>query len=254
MYRDNSALDEWREQDEDSPLATIGLLIMSLTAGAIIVNAIFFQGSSAQRHANLANSAMQSPVPPIGVTNAIGPGGKTVNVEQPALFVIPRHQGIRFGGQVPQTVETNSPHSAADLRLLMDIQSALKNAGVYTGNIDGLNGPQTIAAIQIFQASAGLQPNGKPDLDLLARIEMSTPVVVATPPIQNKQLNPFELQVQSVQKALNRLKMGPLDEDGKLGPVSRATLARFQNEVGLAPTGVVDDAVLRELAFRGVLD
>lgn len=43
----------------------------------------------------------------------------------------------------------------------VEIQTALKNAGFYTGNIDGKIGPQTKKAIAEFQKAKGLQADGK---------------------------------------------------------------------------------------------
>ncbi|MCK9615109.1 MAG: peptidoglycan-binding protein [Candidatus Omnitrophica bacterium] len=42
-----------------------------------------------------------------------------------------------------------------------DIQKALKNAGLYTGNIDGKIGPKTKKAIEAFQSQNGLTVDGK---------------------------------------------------------------------------------------------
>jgi len=42
-----------------------------------------------------------------------------------------------------------------------DIQTALKNAGFYTGGIDGKIGPMTKKAIEDFQKAKGLQVDGK---------------------------------------------------------------------------------------------
>ncbi len=42
-----------------------------------------------------------------------------------------------------------------------DIQTALKNAGYYSGNIDGKVGPKTKAAIEEFQKANGLTADGK---------------------------------------------------------------------------------------------
>ncbi len=43
----------------------------------------------------------------------------------------------------------------------IEIQTALKNAGFYTGNIDGKIGPKTKAAIEEFQKANGLKPDGR---------------------------------------------------------------------------------------------
>jgi len=42
-----------------------------------------------------------------------------------------------------------------------EIQTALKNAGFYIGNIDGKNGPMTKRAIEEFQKAKGLNVDGK---------------------------------------------------------------------------------------------
>ncbi len=42
-----------------------------------------------------------------------------------------------------------------------DVQTALKNAGFYTGPIDGKIGPKTKGAIQEFQKAKGLKVDGK---------------------------------------------------------------------------------------------
>jgi len=43
----------------------------------------------------------------------------------------------------------------------IEIQTALKNAGFYTGNVDGKVGPKTKAAVEEFQKANGLTADGK---------------------------------------------------------------------------------------------
>ena len=43
----------------------------------------------------------------------------------------------------------------------IEIQTALKNAGFYTGNIDGKIGPKSKKAIEDFQKANGLKADGK---------------------------------------------------------------------------------------------
>ena len=45
--------------------------------------------------------------------------------------------------------------------LVRDVQRALKAAGVHPGKIDGLYGPQTVAAVNAFQLMQGLVPDGE---------------------------------------------------------------------------------------------
>ena len=61
----------------------------------------------------------------------------------------------------PQT-KSEAASSAAALRpTTEDIQAALKNAGFYTGNIDGKIGPMSKKAIEAFQKANGLTADGK---------------------------------------------------------------------------------------------
>ncbi|MDR1314069.1 MAG: peptidoglycan-binding protein [Deltaproteobacteria bacterium] len=42
------------------------------------------------------------------------------------------------------------------------------------------------------------------------------------------------------QKILDFLRFGPLEHDGRIGPLTRASLRSFQDEVGIEPDGVLD--------------
>lgn len=53
------------------------------------------------------------------------------------------------------------PARQAEIDRAKDIQRALKNAGFYTGSIDGKIGPRTKTAIQEFQRAKGLKIDGK---------------------------------------------------------------------------------------------
>ncbi|MFA5275286.1 MAG: peptidoglycan-binding domain-containing protein [Candidatus Omnitrophota bacterium] len=44
---------------------------------------------------------------------------------------------------------------------LIDIQTALMNAGFYTGNVDGKTGPKTKKAIEAFQKANNLKADGR---------------------------------------------------------------------------------------------
>ena len=53
-------------------------------------------------------------------------------------------------------------------------QQALSNLGIYTGAVDGLNGPRTEAAISDFQSQMGLEANGKLDVATMKAIKELT--------------------------------------------------------------------------------
>ena len=56
------------------------------------------------------------------------------------------------------TVATETTYAAtADIK---QVQTKLKKWGYYTGSVDGINGPQTIAAVKKFQKKYGLTQDG----------------------------------------------------------------------------------------------
>lgn len=59
-----------------------------------------------------------------------------------------------------QQEEMVSTKSTIDAMTDSDIQIALKNAGFYTGTIDGMIGPNTTNSIKEFQKANGLTPDG----------------------------------------------------------------------------------------------
>ncbi|MCX5706848.1 MAG: peptidoglycan-binding domain-containing protein [Candidatus Omnitrophica bacterium] len=71
----------------------------------------------------------------------------------------------------PETVTVVAPGTPAKLEPLavssstkptaIDIQAALKNAGFYTGKVDGKIGPMTKKAISEFQKANNLEADGK---------------------------------------------------------------------------------------------
>ena len=59
--------------------------------------------------------------------------------------------------------------------MVVRVQAALMRRGYYKGDIDGLLGPLTRAALQGFQISEGLTQTGRMDLETLSRLGISIP-------------------------------------------------------------------------------
>lgn len=126
---------------------------------------------------------------------AVGCKGKVENVEDmPAeTTVMTTTQGENIAAIEPaQTVamtETIPPTAAPALvtkpvqtvqelaSRSKDIQTALKNAGFYTGAIDGKIGPKSKQAIMAFQKEKGLQVDGKVGPKTWAELEKYLTVV-----------------------------------------------------------------------------
>jgi peptidoglycan hydrolase-like protein with peptidoglycan-binding domain len=62
---------------------------------------------------------------------------------------------------VPPSFETGKTGATDSLEHNKEIQTALKAAGFYTGNIDGKIGPKTKKAVIEFQKARGLKADGK---------------------------------------------------------------------------------------------
>ena len=61
-----------------------------------------------------------------------------------------------------ETIETVAKISSVEAAVAntRDVQTKLKRWGYYTGNVDGINGPKTIAAVKKFQKKYGLTQDG----------------------------------------------------------------------------------------------
>ena len=70
-----------------------------------------------------------------------------------------------------QQTTTTSTSTTETLSHNQQIQTALKNAGFYTGSVDGKIGPASRKAIQEFQQSNGLKVDGKVGPKTLAALE-----------------------------------------------------------------------------------
>lgn len=74
--------------------------------------------------------------------------------------------------------------------LVAEIQKALTGLNLYDGPADGVSGPKTVAAIQFYQETEGLEATGEPSQALLGRMKAARAAVAETeaspPPDQAK--------------------------------------------------------------------
>lgn len=83
----------------------------------------------------------------------------------PPVYVVPPHV---YYGQ-PPAVRIPSPPLAPVVNVsLVRVQDALRTRKYYQGIVDGVNGPQTEAAIRAYQTDRGLPITGRIDTVLLA--------------------------------------------------------------------------------------
>ena len=118
------------------------------------------------------------------------------------------------------------------------LQADLQAAGYYKGPIDGIYGPQTVAAVEQLQTDNGLPVTGL--VDQATAVALDKKVAEAGQQAATQQQN----QTAALQTVLTLTGYwtGPID--GIWTPELTAALTRFQTALGVPPTGVVDAATM----------
>ena len=256
----------------DNPAMSGGLMVMAITAMAIVSNALFLQAGHHPEPLFATRPA----------ATASAPVRPAVTVPLPHT----REQAAAKGESLSQVIAAAEPAAAPaapaapdpNKVLVMAVQRELARLGVYTGSIDGLYGPRTKAAISTWQTAAGIAVTGEPSPELLAA--MRKPVASAPPapppvPAAVKQAastdevaaavkRAAELereqaalamgkQLHRVQEALNRIGYGPVATDGRLDPSTKEAIRGFQLDNGLPPTGELDGKLMARLVSIGAM-
>jgi peptidoglycan DL-endopeptidase LytF len=158
------------------------------------------------------------------------------------------------------------------------MQRELAARGLYAGAIDGMAGPQTMAALRQFQEQQGLSASGSlddatrralgiqldkqtvsgaqtssaPELERPVGREGGTPSVSGAKPmrsqVQLERLNPDQLR--TLQTRLSELGFYQGSVDGVLGEGTRSALRQFfQTQAELASRGIITDATVSLFGF-----
>ena len=241
-------------------------------AGQELVEA---QAALAEAIATASSVATSSTTPETTTTTTIVPPSHVERVQQAEEDLARTGEGITDETPlVEATAEYNSAAFAlqiAWMRLLADagclsdeqlaeavelvtaytitLQTELQQVGLYDGAIDGIYGPETVAAVKQLQADSDLPETGFVDratamaLDaLLAELGLQTTAAEMT----------HTASVQTV-LTLTGYWTGPID--GVWTDELTAALQAFQTALGVEPTGEVDAATLaafeQALANRG---
>lgn len=131
-----------------------------------------------------------------------------------------------------------SPHIAG-------LQVALRAYGFYTGSVDGVRGPRSVAAIRAFQGSRGLPVDGIAGrMTRKALGRLGAPLFGRRPLARGR----VGLDVSGLQFLLARNGVGTV-ADGYYGDETEAAVRRFQSRAGLAVDGIAGPATL--VALRG---
>ena len=137
---------------------------------------------------------------------------------------------------------------------VQSVQERLRSAGAYSGAVDGVWGPDSVAALQQFQTSHQLQVTGQLNqatattlgLDLGALLGTQQAASLPTmPPAEN--LRPSS--VRALQSRLHSLGFYSGAVDGVWGRSSQNAVQQFQQGRGLQPNGQLSPATLSAMGL-----
>ena len=119
-----------------------------------------------------------------------------------------------------------------------NLQTQLQLIGLYNGAIDGVYGPDTVAAVKQLQKDSGLRETGYVDRATSEALDAALAAVDQ----QNADLS--RNQAAAVQGVLALLGYWNAPIDGIWSLQLEAALKQFQTDLGVPPTGAVDAATL----------
>lgn len=139
------------------------LVKTALAAGVIVAVAALWRSPS-----QVPVAESKGPVVPTSASPAPAPAPEA---SPPAAPAPPVNAPPQPAAAAPQ-IDENAPLTPGEVR---DLQARLKALGFDPGDIDGIPGPQTAAAIRRFEASRLLTPTGSVDRRTLQRLKEAGP-------------------------------------------------------------------------------
>ena len=133
-----------------------GLMLVFVVALMVVPLAVVGCKGKVDKEAEMANleaTEAVAPVEDVVVTQS--------PVTEPSAVQAVSQETIPPTAAVPPVADTASAAGYDKLSKIKEIQTALKAANCYTGNVDGKIGPKTKRAIIEFQKSKGLKADGK---------------------------------------------------------------------------------------------
>jgi peptidoglycan hydrolase-like protein with peptidoglycan-binding domain len=134
------------------------------------------------------------------------------------------------------------------------VQERLRSAGAYNGAVDGVWGPDSVAALQRFQASHQLQVTGQLNQATAATLGLDPTVLLGTqqaalPPPLPPSENLRPASVRAIQAQLRTLGFYTGGTDGVWGQSTQSAIERFQQSRGLQPNGQLAPATLAAMGL-----
>jgi peptidoglycan hydrolase-like protein with peptidoglycan-binding domain len=134
------------------------------------------------------------------------------------------------------------------------VQDHLRRGGAYNGAVDGVWGPDSVAALQRFQASHQLQVTGQLNQATLETLGLDPGTLLGTqqavlpPPVPSADtLRPSAVRV--VQERLHNLGFYTGGVDGVWGQSTQSAIGQFQQNRGLQPNGQLTPATVTAMGI-----
>lgn len=146
-----------------------------------------------------------------------------------------------------------------------EVQRILSDLNLYSGQVDGLTGPQTRTAIEAYRKMVGLSASAEIDDQLLAQLGARPRSAGSAPPlpqgspgtdmIETSSAVPRnDVMVMRIQAGLKAFGNDGIEIDGVVGSRTRAAILEFQSLFGLPQTGEPDQALYARMRDIGLTD
>jgi peptidoglycan hydrolase-like protein with peptidoglycan-binding domain len=271
----------------ENPANSGGLMVVALTATAIVSNAMFLQNGHhpdplfSTRPAAVSRQVAKPAVPKPNLAPDTTPAPAVdAAAEQPLVMVpLPNPSPRRAP---PQAAEPPVPTTSDQVaQVTIEIQRELARLGLYSGAIDGRPGPRTSAAIAAYERAAGLAVTGQASASLLEAMKQPLPKPQAAVPVETvpgvdpiaaaldqreqqraatiaaDQQSRAEQQMRQnyriVQTALNRMGYASLPVDGNPGAETTEAIRRFELDNGLPISGEASDDLIAHMIAIGAI-
>lgn len=257
-----------------NPLAVGGTTAFLVAFSFVSANALWYQPHFHQ--GALFSTRAPAPAP-------LENGGTAANVllrePAPAPQLLERTPAaLTTDAQATESITPTPPVQPGDA-MVAKVQATLKGLELYAGEVDGLAGPQTSAAVATYQKIVGLQPSGEVNDALLTQLgilqppanEVDLQQVAALPEIAPAAPAPAprsaapdrvntvavsapEPRVVRIQAGLRAFGNDGIELDGVVGTRTRTGIEEFQSLFGLPITGEPDNAVYAKMREIGLTD
>lgn len=216
------------------PTQVMGSFAFLLGFTLITANALFSQSRNHPGPIWMTRDGMV--VKAIPSSNVRGPKAHSVYTQRISMRNIP----------VPTVKPSLLSSYDASSSLLVEIQKELTSTGFYSGDIDGIYGQESRAAILKYQASHKLLQTGKPDQELLGSFRKRKQIQLVA---DNSDIQLVKL----IQTGL--IEYGSLDLtiDGIYGDKTKNAIRAFQSRYKLSIDGKPSRAVLDKLTSIGAI-